>query len=45
MRRSDKTDILGFLAKAGELLEAAPPGADKNIYIASDMNDNAGQNP
>jgi hypothetical protein len=45
MRRSDKTDILGFLAKAGELLEAAPPGADKNIYIASDMKDNAGQNP
>lgn len=37
------TDIYGFLAKAGELLAAAPEATHKLIVIASDMGDTCRQ--
>ncbi len=35
--------MIGFFAKAGELLEAAPPNAVKEIRLSSDLADNVGQ--
>ncbi len=42
-RPSHRTDVIGFFAKAGELLEAAPPNAVKEIRLSSDLADNVGQ--
>ncbi|MGA2263308.1 MAG: hypothetical protein ABSH28_17975 [Acidobacteriota bacterium] len=44
-KASLRTDIYGFLAKAGELLAAAPPGTRKILIIDSDLEDNVAQNP
>jgi len=37
------TDIMGFLAKAGELLQGAPKDAERIVIIASDLADNIGR--
>jgi hypothetical protein len=42
-KRADRTDVFGFLAKAGELLESAPDGTEKVLFVSSDLADNVGQ--
>jgi len=38
-----RTDVVGFLAKAGELLQGAPKDAERIVMIASDLADNIGR--